>query len=474
MKMRSFIDVTPSDWFFEDVSEAANTYLEDGEPLITSIPYSTFQDGAPYLYEEHVAIDHQSYFTLSQLVQPTDDNPLYVYIDGVQTIYQAWYINDRGTTDVQLYSGVRGGAVVSFVSVGKPQVDRFGKPNLNAGYSYPEKVLDHGDTYIYDPFNRSYQEYCFAFGRKLKRLNVPDSDWANMSEFDVCDKWIGDKQDVYAVSPRSGKIFLPMNLNNVTLTFQYLSLENGTIRVRGGDFKATAPTGVVAFNNRFFPNAKITRAEAFHLINKLRKSFYQRFTDSEPPSADFQEVYYAYDGQAVFKLKNRYTVGDGSLKVYIGSDEEMTLITTSSGLYREFDDHTILFTPPLPLGKKVVFERHKTGSTRFKDVGYEKNMLIGSTGDVVPVGGGDTNTWWVRSVLDMENEKYNDTEYLIQGIGITKFGTNGEAVVDEDYNPEQGTEEEETWFMPKTLLTRAQAVTFLNRFRKWCINSFKL
>ncbi|MBO9598582.1 MAG: hypothetical protein J7559_12300 [Cohnella sp.] len=465
--MKTFVDVTERDWFYEDITEAANTFLEDGTPLISSIPYSTFQEGAPYLYEEQTAIDKQSYFHLGVLVEPSVDNPLYVYIDGVQTIYKALYTNDEGKTDVEFYYGIKGGSTVAFVSIGKPEVDRFGRPNLNAGYSYPQKTLDYGATYYYDPFSRQFQEYCFAFGRKLKRLTIADAVWLSTAEDDVAAACIGDRQDVYCVSPLSGKLFLPFNLNGVSITFQYASLENGAVMIRGGTFRASAPTGAVAFNNRFFPNAHMTRAEAFHLIEKLRRSFYQRFTDSPVPSAHFDDTSFSYDGQRVFSLTSRFHLG-GSLKVYKGG-----VLQTLGTHYTEFDDHTILFMVPLPVDTEVRFVYNKTASVRFADVGYDKSMVVGATDEVVSLEGGDPEFWWTKSVLDMEDEKYSPGEYLVNGFDITKFDEDGNVVVNEDYIPEAGVQTPVSYFMPKSPLTRAESAAFLNRFRKWCINSFK-
>ena len=48
------------------------------------------------------------------MIEPTDDNPLYVFIDGVQTIYKSAEKNDKNLTDVELYTGVKAGQVVSF------------------------------------------------------------------------------------------------------------------------------------------------------------------------------------------------------------------------------------------------------------------------------------------------------------------------------------------------------------------------
>src|SRR5690606_37907656 len=127
----------------------------------------------------------------------------------------------------------------------------------------------HADTYFYDKFNRRYQEYVYAFGRALRRLDIDESEWEGREEADVVREKIGLKTDVYTVSP-SGTVWLPYNLNGVTCEMTYTSLEDGVVRVRGGKFKATSPS--VVHNNRFFPQAYITRAEAFVLMDRLRET----------------------------------------------------------------------------------------------------------------------------------------------------------------------------------------------------------
>jgi hypothetical protein len=465
--MRNFVDVQEGDWFYNEIMEAANLTLADGTDFISSIPYSSFNTGAPYLYEEQPGEQGKTYFHLTKLVQPTVDNPLYVYIDGVQTVYKAWYINGSSLTDVELYVSPKAGTIVSFVSLGEPSVDGFGKPSLIGNESYPAHVLDHAATYFYDPFSRRFQEYCFAFGRKLRRLTIPDAVWAAGTATSVVAAYIKDNQEVYCVSP-TGTLYMPYNLNSVSISFQYTSLESGSVVIRGGTFKATAPTGNVQYNNRFFPQALITRAEAFYLVEKLRRTFYQRFSDADYPRASFEDEFHATDGQRVFKLNNRYIVGTGLLKVYVND------ALVSSTTYNEFDDHTVIFNVPKTLGTKITFMQTKSTSSRFKDTGAVKSMYVTATDTIVPIGGGSVNSYWVASVMDLEEERLSDGSYLIEGFDITTLTAEGYAVVDEQFNPITGTQDPEKWFMPKTLLTRAQSAAFLNRLRKWSIDKFKV
>ncbi|WP_432776016.1 hypothetical protein AAFJ72_03150 [Brevibacillus gelatini] len=471
--MISWADVSEKDWFYNEVMEASNYLMGDGEPFIQGIAYGSFESNAPYLYEEQNGAAGQKVFTVQGKITPSADNPLFVFVDGTQTLYKEIRVNpnDPNKTDIELYYAPPAGSVVAFSSLGKPALDRFGKPipPNSSSFAYPNKRLDHGDTYYYNPFSRQFNEYLYAYGRALHRIDVPEEEWQSASGQELARKYIGLKQDVYIVSPAPGAtIYLPYNLNGVQVRFIYNSYENGTLFMRGGYFSVKSPG--VWRNDRFFPNAYINRAEAFVLIDRLRRSFYQRFTDSQPPTHQLDETYTAYEGQRVFRLNGTYPAGKQMLSVHIDGNE------IDQANYQEFDDHTVLFNDPIEAGREVHFFYRKEVSTRFEDVGREKYMYNSSTGEKIPLQGGltgNTPSWWAPSVLSMEDERFENGDYLIEGIEINNF-VDGAAVVNHMYEVSSSTaEDKERWFMPYTLLTRAQAVTFLNRFRKWSLERFK-
>ena len=107
--MSRFLDVTSNKWYYNEIVEASNILLEDGKPLIEGIPYNVFEEGKPYIYREFKATAGQKEFTLNKEVTPSNDSPLFVYIDGVQTVYKNVEAGG-GSTKVTLYSGVPRGA----------------------------------------------------------------------------------------------------------------------------------------------------------------------------------------------------------------------------------------------------------------------------------------------------------------------------------------------------------------------------
>lgn len=212
--IRKWVDVNEGDWFYNDVMEATNMVLEDGEVFVAGINYNKFEEGKPFVYEEIKGKAGQTSFSLPVLIKPTDDNPLYVFIDGVQTIYQTAETNSKGLTDVELYTGVKAGQVVSFCSYGEPLLDSAWKrPPVSWTGDLPRAELSAATTYFYDPFSRNHQEYLYAAGQPLRRLSIPSEVWGDTkgdaaAVTKIATKAIGYRTDVYCVSPGDRCFFL--------------------------------------------------------------------------------------------------------------------------------------------------------------------------------------------------------------------------------------------------------------------------
>lgn len=52
--MGTWVDVTPNDWFYNEVMEASGIYLEDGSPMISGIEYGRFMTDAPICMKNRV------------------------------------------------------------------------------------------------------------------------------------------------------------------------------------------------------------------------------------------------------------------------------------------------------------------------------------------------------------------------------------------------------------------------------------
>lgn len=470
--MTSWVDVTPDDWFYNEVTEASNILMEDGEPFIAGIGYGSFLEGAPYVYDEQEGAKGKRKFTIKQKIVPTPANPLFVYVDGTQTMHKSVTNPTDSTTEVVLYTAPRQGSLVSFVSIGKVKVDRFGKPaepESWSGFGHPKHLLESGAAYAWNPMSRKYQEYLYAFGRPLKRISIDDSLWKASDHAALVRKYLGNKTDCYMVSPApSAYIYLPYNLNGVTCRFSHQVFKNGSYQMRSYDIRATA--GLPWRNDRFFPDALITRAEAFTLIDRLRKTLYSRFTDLDAPGAKLEQTIYAQEAQTRFRLNGSYPAGNGRIKV----KRNGTLLTKDVN-YIETDNRTITFVNPQEKGWRLDFYFEKAISTRFMDVGVKTAIYDQDTPETISVSGSEGPAYWVDPVLALENETFQNGQFLIEGIQVGKF-YNGWPVVDNMHNPVSTTSsdaDKKPYFMPMALMDRAQTVSFLNRFRKWSLETFR-
>ncbi|GBF32194.1 hypothetical protein DCCM_0385 [Desulfocucumis palustris] len=535
--MKAWLDVNSGDWFYNEVIEATNYALEDGTPLIAGIAYNAFVK--PGFYLELKAAKGQKDYDLKQTITVTPDNPLFVYVDGVQSLYRCIKDSNGGEGGtgniVSLYASPALGAIVSFCQIGVPRYkegiggtgpdtgDEYnGRPYVEAEGMYPRNPLMYGDLYYYDPQHMVFNEYCYAYGRRMRRSVIPDREWRGVDSDEkletLLSKYIGYSNDVYVVSPNdlaifphaeqlrlqavadseSGAnnycpgvpgfyalpeernkirswIFMPYSLQNVTCRIEYVTRNRltGQHEMKGGEFAVRSPNGKVIYNDRFFPHTYMLRAEAAILMNKIRKSFYARFTDYDgyklnkycanpgcvaydqyhdinqdreycffcgsldypmKRAAILDETYTACGGQNVFKLMGCFDPEDAStLTVKVNGE------TIPSNLYQARGSSAVKMLVPLQDGDKVGFSG-KREKSRFSDI-----------------PGSYPNPFYQWDIIELELETFNNGEYVLTGTNADhSLDINGQT------------------FMPERKLTRAELVAVLNRFRKWCIEKFKM
>lgn len=471
--MSKFIDVTPDKWYYNEIVEASNIILEDGEPLIRGIPYNVFQDGKPYIYKEFKAVAGQKEFELDEVVIPTADNPLYVYVNGVQTVYKS-VTQNNGKTIVTLYSGVPANAIVSIASSGVPKVNEFNRPAQTSLdlVRYPSVRLQGYANYYYNRFYRGGREYVSAFGKYLRRVDIPPEEWNENPDNRqaILRKYIGYNNDVYFIAP-DGILHVPYNLNGVTCKVTYLTKED---YIKVNTEEVIPVSQYVLHSNRAFPDANITRAEAFVLIDRLRRTFYRRFSDSPPITHNLDVTITAYEGQRSVSVPGRYEVGKDDLKVYLNGDRQRV-----DRDYKEYDEYTIVFLDSLEEGDEVRLVSNRTKSLNLEDVGTVTNyyriakdeyqVINGTVGNENP----DDDSWWAPHILSLEREMLSSGELMVDGMPVGEtFYHNGVKTVTVDSQKNPLYMGDERWFMPETFMTRAQAVVILNRFRKLMMEKF--
>lgn len=455
--------------------EASNIMLEDGEPLIKGIPYNTFEEGKPYIYKEFKATAGQKEFVLDKAITPTNNNPLFVYINGVQTVYKN-VVPSGANTKVILYSGVPANAIVSFASYGVPKLDEFKRPSQTnmSKVRYPNKRLKNYDKYYYDRFYRGKKECVSAFGKYLRRVNIPQKEWDAdpTKRQEVLRRYIGYNDDVYFIAP-DGILHVPYNLNGITCKVTYLTNEG---YIKANTEEVTPITDTILHLNRVFPDAFITRAEAFVLIDRLRRTFYRRFTDSQPVTYELDSTVTAYNGQRSVSVQGRYEVGKNDLEVYLNNDKQKVDVD-----YEEYDGYTIVFKHYLNEGDIVRFKSKRTKSLHLEDVGIHTEYYRVDKGTYTNINGTVGNedptkdSWWAPHILALEQEMLSSGELMVDGMpvkGITTHEGVKTVPVTSMKDPVYQGEGGEEWFMPETFMTRAHAATILNRFRKLMMERF--
>ncbi|MGA4519194.1 hypothetical protein ACPA0F_18210 [Solibacillus silvestris] len=471
----SFIDLEFGHWAYDLVMEAANTTLADGTPLIEGLPYQVFESGKNYVYQEFVAGKNQVRYVLDKTVTPTDSNPLYVFVDGVQFGYRNSGVKTDGTTAVNLHTPPAQGSIVSIMSPGVPKIER-GRPVIKSEPFYPHYQLKNASTYTYSTV-AAYNEYLTVFGKRLKRLTIPEDEYTGAgSGQTLARKYIGKRTDVYYVS-YNGRIFLPWDFEGMTGSITY-AYNNGGVKKTTEKFVAwsgsPSDTASEPYHlNRFFPNTWVTRAEAVEFIDRLRRYYYERLTDMEPPGPTLDFEIEAYQGQKVFRMNGTYTAGAKKLSVTRYDDvtnKWVKLVLDKD--YKEFDNSTVLLIVPAEKGTRYKFYFEHTSSNDLYDVGKDVRYFVQKTGKLENING--TTDPWVPVVLGLEKDTLKDGSKLINGKMLNAFyDPAGKTIplVDERYDvPSSG--EGRRFFMPHTPITRAEMAAFTDRFRIWCMEKF--
>ncbi len=428
--MRGWVDIKPEDWYYHDVLEATNYRLVNGDQLVRGMYYDLYQTNQPRIYREFVAQEGQKVFIVQGLKEPTANNPLFVYVNGVQIVYK----KIDGAT-VELYSSLKAKDIVTFFMPGVPLVDEQTRRPGTSGnpVEYPNIALQYGNDYIYNSLGKRAVEYLFVGGQSLRRAPISKQEWFNVTNSSqlqqLLRQYINFDIDIYAVSPpdhpylgSKSLLFVPYNMNEVTAIFHYQTESGRTIQET---IKCGSPA--IVYNDRFFPEAQMLRKEVVALGFRLLESFFDRFTDTQAADSLSGETSVSYHCQKIVQLKFPYTAGSDQLRVYINGRR---LLLGSE--YTEFDDHTIILVDPLPKGMLIHVTKGDIAESKFADVA-------------------GNHEYWADPVRVMERLALNDGTFLI--IGKTIAG--------------------EDKFCPDDVMTRGETVAFLNRLRTWCIERFR-
>lgn len=333
-----WLDVTPDKWFYRDINELTDIIVkvkqlnnngevvESEQNFYSGIAYNDFISGKEAVDYEFIATNKQIEFRIPSVVNPTSNNPLVVYVNGINVAIDKITPNSpSGKTYIKLTRPLREGSVVRAVYSGEPKMSVFiGKDNTpvlfsiesslivdylmrgdhvnlvsesgnyyqvsyprhknvfiektdavriapavitgNPTYPYANLTFDSGYSYLYDPYEGYTSEVVKCNGRQLMRVE---------SQNDL------GFPDRYYIDTQNNRIYVSYELNKETIEANFLERNlSGIIKIKYLILKPSS--NYVKYINRFFPDVFTTRAELIKCIDMMRMYFIEKYTDSEP------------------------------------------------------------------------------------------------------------------------------------------------------------------------------------------------
>lgn len=305
MLTKRWIDVDPLDWFYRSVLEADRIYLDPNkeETLFSGKLYNKFISGKERKVVNFTTVEGQTKFKISGY-KPHPDELVYVIIDGVLTS-PSKLENDW----VHVGQPLAGGLKVTVFLSGVPEM-LTGDPMKNDAANciitplinsctpaYPSAKLEKQKDYVFD-LRYFYNEYCVCLGKKLQRVNVTVKSEEPIQA--ALQRTIGYKRDCYTII--DGYLYVSYNLNGFPCLVNYNYKSKGVVKNRQNE-PVTPKSSCAVYNDRFFPDITLTRAEFFVLLQRMRKNFYNRYTDREyvPNTVNNTERYISDRDQIVGK-----------------------------------------------------------------------------------------------------------------------------------------------------------------------------
>ncbi|QNR70422.1 hypothetical protein IAQ67_29150 (plasmid) [Paenibacillus peoriae] len=271
--MNRWIDIQPYAWYYRDVLEASRTVLDpiSGETLFKGIPYNGFKTGQQRLVQSYVSKEDQTEFAFPGYV-PSDDNPVIAYVEGVPTYVDA----DKDV--VYMPNPLSAGLQVVLMAGGEPDMKADGcrnAPYLKTVGIYPSAKLAHAPGYVYN-VNYKLNEMATALGRRLRRVDLDLSYGQTIQE--AMQEQVKYKTNTFTI--KGGVLYTSYDLHNVPVTVEY-----NYKKASGGLYHTketvTPTSGIVEYNDRFFPDVVTTKAEFMLVLQRMRINLYNRFTDRE-------------------------------------------------------------------------------------------------------------------------------------------------------------------------------------------------
>jgi len=266
-----WVDVSPYSWYYRDVLDSARVELDiDGNALFESIPYNRFVENRGRLVKTYISVENQIEFAFPGYI-PSTANPVYAYVEGSPVLVET------EANKVFMPNPLSAGLEVTITAMGEPQLVKYGCRNIpvtDFRGTFPSANLSKKANYIFD-YNYSLNEIATSLGRKLKRVEISLYPGQNIQ--DALHDQIGYTRNVFTII--NGVLYTSFEYWNMPIIVEY-NYKVGE-QIMHTSERVVPTSDIVAWNDRFFPNVVLTRAEFFSLLQRLRKNLYNRFTDRE-------------------------------------------------------------------------------------------------------------------------------------------------------------------------------------------------
>lgn len=280
--MKRWLDIDPSDWYYRAVIEADHIFLDPlrEETLFHSKIYNAFENGKERQVYNFTTYEGQTKFHIPGYV-PHPKEYVLIYLDGVP-------VNPSKLEPDYVHVGqpLSGGISASVFLSGVPKMLR-GDPLINDAANclitpftrsckmqYPMARLEKANDYVFDT-RYALNESCVCLGMKLRRVEVTPQIGETIQ--DALMRVIGFKKNVFTIY--NGNLYVSFNLNGFPCMVSYNYRKDNVIKNRQNEVVVPIST-CAGYQDRFFPEITITRAEFFVLLNRMRKNLYNRYTDT--------------------------------------------------------------------------------------------------------------------------------------------------------------------------------------------------
>ncbi|MGG3797725.1 hypothetical protein [Metabacillus fastidiosus] len=273
-----WIDVSPKHWFYRNVLEVDRLYLDHKKEntVIQGKLYNKFITGKSRTVHNFTTTEGQTSFKIKNY-KPDSRELVIIYIDGVP-----YPPSKLESGIVHVGFPMAGGKEVSVYLSGVVDMKKGDHTPANCQtypltdtceLAYPSKKLEMAGRYVFSPYY-SLNEIVVCMGKKLKRVNVMVANGESIQA--ALTRTIGHKRDCFTII--QGTLYVSYNLNGFPLLVNYNYKSGAVIKNRQKE-KVVATSKCAMYNDRFFPEITVPRAEFFVILQRLRVNLYNKFTD---------------------------------------------------------------------------------------------------------------------------------------------------------------------------------------------------